>query len=267
MPKCSDWCVSVTEQYILHGDEIYAVLNRLVNHKKKLFLITNSPFSFVWVPLLLINGTPWHSKSCAGRSLLWAPGICVGQGFVAVVMELSGSCLWWMLHPQHWSYFFKQLQAVTRLWVAITLQSWLFLLPLAVFAASQTSLGFPWCRRKCSINTSYNETALGDSQICFLLCYWNKSEFRAYCCKDAVLGEKSTGSINFSVPLGTKEWNTWLARTGGIYSTWSLCKRTSPTSSLTDGSTCPGHSCLGLGPSCRELLLCLTESRGLLSIV
>lgn len=36
-----------TEKYILHGDETYAVLNRLVSHNKKLFLITNSPFSFV----------------------------------------------------------------------------------------------------------------------------------------------------------------------------------------------------------------------------
>ena len=41
------WIEKDLEQYILHGDEIYAVLNRLVNHKKKLFLITNSPFSFV----------------------------------------------------------------------------------------------------------------------------------------------------------------------------------------------------------------------------
>ncbi|NXU63418.1 NT5D2 protein, partial [Horornis vulcanius] len=41
------WIEKDMEQYILHGDEIYAVLNRLVNHKKKLFLITNSPFSFV----------------------------------------------------------------------------------------------------------------------------------------------------------------------------------------------------------------------------
>lgn len=55
MPKYFElWCLFYfnTEQYILHGDEIYAVLNRLVNHKKKLFLITNSPFSFVWVLLV-----------------------------------------------------------------------------------------------------------------------------------------------------------------------------------------------------------------------
>lgn len=39
-----------TEKYILRGDETYAVLHRLASHGKKLFLITNSPFSFVWVP-------------------------------------------------------------------------------------------------------------------------------------------------------------------------------------------------------------------------
>ncbi|KAK2533957.1 hypothetical protein Q9233_004494 [Columba guinea] len=33
------WIEKDLEQYILHGDEIYAVLNHLVNHKKKLFLI------------------------------------------------------------------------------------------------------------------------------------------------------------------------------------------------------------------------------------
>ncbi|KAK2544802.1 hypothetical protein Q9966_001613 [Columba livia] len=33
------WIEKDLEQYILHGDEIYAVLNRLVIHKKKLFLI------------------------------------------------------------------------------------------------------------------------------------------------------------------------------------------------------------------------------------
>ncbi|XP_059572072.1 5'-nucleotidase domain-containing protein 2 isoform X2 [Alligator mississippiensis] len=41
------WIEKDMEKYILHGDETYAVLNRLVNHNKKLFLITNSPFSFV----------------------------------------------------------------------------------------------------------------------------------------------------------------------------------------------------------------------------
>lgn len=35
------------EKYILKGDETFAVLSRLVDHGKQLFLITNSPFSFV----------------------------------------------------------------------------------------------------------------------------------------------------------------------------------------------------------------------------
>lgn len=38
---------SLSEKYILRGDETFAVLNRLVAHGKQLFLITNSPFSFV----------------------------------------------------------------------------------------------------------------------------------------------------------------------------------------------------------------------------
>lgn len=103
MPKFFDWwCLfySDIEQYILHGDEIYAVLNRLVNHKKKLFLITNSPFSFVWVLLLHIDGSPQRSKSCAVQSLLWASESSMLEVFVAIVMRvLSGNRLWWMLHP------------------------------------------------------------------------------------------------------------------------------------------------------------------------
>lgn len=38
---------SISEKYILRGDETFAVLSRLVAHGKQLFLITNSPFSFV----------------------------------------------------------------------------------------------------------------------------------------------------------------------------------------------------------------------------
>lgn len=38
---------SLSEKYILRGDETFAVLSRLVAHGKQLFLITNSPFSFV----------------------------------------------------------------------------------------------------------------------------------------------------------------------------------------------------------------------------
>lgn len=36
-----------TDKFILRGEETEAVLRRLVSHGKKLFLITNSPFSFV----------------------------------------------------------------------------------------------------------------------------------------------------------------------------------------------------------------------------
>lgn len=78
LPTFLDWCLfySNLEQYILHGDEIYAVLNRLVNHKKKLFLITNSPFSFVWVPPAHTDVSPQHSKSFAVRSLIQATEFC-----------------------------------------------------------------------------------------------------------------------------------------------------------------------------------------------
>lgn len=38
---------TLLEKYILRGDETFAVLSRLVTHGKQLFLITNSPFSFV----------------------------------------------------------------------------------------------------------------------------------------------------------------------------------------------------------------------------
>lgn len=37
----------LSEKYILRGEETFAVLSRLVTHGKQLFLITNSPFSFV----------------------------------------------------------------------------------------------------------------------------------------------------------------------------------------------------------------------------
>ncbi|CAB1336481.1 unnamed protein product [Coregonus sp. 'balchen'] len=44
------WIMQDLEKYILGGDETYAVLHRLVSHGKKLFLITNSPFSFADKP-------------------------------------------------------------------------------------------------------------------------------------------------------------------------------------------------------------------------
>lgn len=37
------------DKFIQRGEETLAVLHRLVSHGKKLFLITNSPFGFVWV--------------------------------------------------------------------------------------------------------------------------------------------------------------------------------------------------------------------------
>ncbi|XP_025927294.1 5'-nucleotidase domain-containing protein 2 isoform X1 [Apteryx rowi] len=54
------WIEKDLEKYILHGDEIYAVLNRLVNHNKKLFLITNSPFSFVDKGMKHMVGKNWR---------------------------------------------------------------------------------------------------------------------------------------------------------------------------------------------------------------
>ena len=41
------WIARDMEKYILRGDETFTVLSRLVAHGKQLFLITNSPFSFV----------------------------------------------------------------------------------------------------------------------------------------------------------------------------------------------------------------------------
>lgn len=46
-PGPHDPCPAPLEKYILRGDETFAVLSRLVAHGKQLFLITNSPFSFV----------------------------------------------------------------------------------------------------------------------------------------------------------------------------------------------------------------------------
>ncbi|CAJ0931541.1 unnamed protein product [Ranitomeya imitator] len=48
------------EHYILHGEETFAVLNRLVKHNKKLFLITNSPFSFVNKGMKHMVGKNWR---------------------------------------------------------------------------------------------------------------------------------------------------------------------------------------------------------------
>ncbi|XP_043563797.1 5'-nucleotidase domain-containing protein 2-like [Chiloscyllium plagiosum] len=55
-----NWIEQDLEKYILHGDEIYAVLNRLVNNGKKLFLITNSPFNFVDKGMKYMVGKDWR---------------------------------------------------------------------------------------------------------------------------------------------------------------------------------------------------------------
>ncbi|KAL0599972.1 5'-nucleotidase domain-containing protein 2 [Plecturocebus cupreus] len=48
------------EKYILRGDETFAVLSRLVAHGKQLFLITNSPFSFVDKGMRHMVGPDWR---------------------------------------------------------------------------------------------------------------------------------------------------------------------------------------------------------------
>ncbi|XP_032827549.1 5'-nucleotidase domain-containing protein 2-like [Petromyzon marinus] len=48
------------EEYIQSGEETYAVLQKLVSYGKKLFLITNSPFSFVNKGMLHMVGEDWR---------------------------------------------------------------------------------------------------------------------------------------------------------------------------------------------------------------
>ncbi|XP_067855202.1 5'-nucleotidase domain-containing protein 2-like [Heptranchias perlo] len=55
-----DWIEKDMEKHILHGEETYAVLNRLVNNGKKLFLITNSPFNFVDKGMKYMAGKDWR---------------------------------------------------------------------------------------------------------------------------------------------------------------------------------------------------------------
>ncbi|XP_072277340.1 5'-nucleotidase domain-containing protein 2 [Pyxicephalus adspersus] len=55
-----DWIEKDMEHYILHREEVYAVLKRLVGHNKKLFLITNSPFSFVNKGMNYMVGKNWR---------------------------------------------------------------------------------------------------------------------------------------------------------------------------------------------------------------
>lgn len=52
VPELSFLLFPSSDKFILRGDETEAVLNRLVGLGKKLFLITNSPFSFVYVSAL-----------------------------------------------------------------------------------------------------------------------------------------------------------------------------------------------------------------------
>ncbi|XP_056380121.1 5'-nucleotidase domain-containing protein 2 isoform X2 [Hyla sarda] len=55
-----EWIEKDMEHYILHGEEVFAVLNRLVKHNKKLFLITNSPFTFVDKGMKHMVGKDWR---------------------------------------------------------------------------------------------------------------------------------------------------------------------------------------------------------------
>lgn len=54
------WIMQDLEKYILRGDETYAVLHRLASQGKKLFLITNSPFSFVDKGMKYMVGKEWR---------------------------------------------------------------------------------------------------------------------------------------------------------------------------------------------------------------
>uniref|UniRef100_A0A4W5N3E4 5'-nucleotidase domain containing 2 n=1 Tax=Hucho hucho TaxID=62062 RepID=A0A4W5N3E4_9TELE len=54
------WIMQDLEKYILRGDETYAVLHHLASHGKKLFLITNSPFSFVDKGMKYMVGKDWR---------------------------------------------------------------------------------------------------------------------------------------------------------------------------------------------------------------
>ncbi|XP_078064990.1 5'-nucleotidase domain-containing protein 2-like [Mustelus asterias] len=54
------WIMEDLEKYILRGEETFAVLQHLVHHGKKLFLITNSPFSFVDKGMSYMVGKDWR---------------------------------------------------------------------------------------------------------------------------------------------------------------------------------------------------------------
>uniref|UniRef100_A0A8D3BS42 5'-nucleotidase domain-containing protein 2-like n=1 Tax=Scophthalmus maximus TaxID=52904 RepID=A0A8D3BS42_SCOMX len=54
------WVMQDLDKFILRGDETDAVLHRLVSQGKKLFLITNSPFSFVDKGMKHMVGNNWR---------------------------------------------------------------------------------------------------------------------------------------------------------------------------------------------------------------
>ncbi|KAF3860782.1 hypothetical protein F7725_001037 [Dissostichus mawsoni] len=54
------WVMEDLDKYILRGEETEAVLHRLVSKGKKLFLITNSPFSFVNKGMTHMVGKNWR---------------------------------------------------------------------------------------------------------------------------------------------------------------------------------------------------------------
>ncbi|TNM86789.1 hypothetical protein fugu_007019 [Takifugu bimaculatus] len=54
------WVMEDLDKFILRGEETDAVLQRLVSHGKKLFLITNSPFGFVDKGMTHMVGKDWR---------------------------------------------------------------------------------------------------------------------------------------------------------------------------------------------------------------
>ncbi|KAG8554377.1 hypothetical protein GDO81_003776 [Engystomops pustulosus] len=54
------WIMEDLEKYIVRGDETSSVLHRLATHGRKLFLITNSPFSFVDKGMKYMVGQDWR---------------------------------------------------------------------------------------------------------------------------------------------------------------------------------------------------------------
>ncbi|XP_072102908.1 5'-nucleotidase domain-containing protein 2-like [Mobula birostris] len=54
------WVMEDLEKYILRGEETFAVLQHLVKNGKTLFLITNSPFSFVDKGMSYMVGRDWR---------------------------------------------------------------------------------------------------------------------------------------------------------------------------------------------------------------